>query len=127
LKSLSSEVVEELRENPALAKDLMTPGSYRHLVNKTELYNASFGKAVERRLAQKIAEDPKLAKSIRHTGLARGPNGQFISSPDFTRGKKGKTWDTTTNAGVPAHEKRYGDKPVSYLTYDVLGGVDFPK
>lgn len=123
LQKLVDQAVEEIRQNPKIAENLMSPGSYRHLVEKTGLYGASFGKAVERRVAQLVAADPKLAKAIKHTGLSREA-GKFCSSADFTT-KAGKLFDVTTNKGVPAHAKRYGDKAVEYLTYDVIDGLAF--
>lgn len=126
LQGMVDQAVRELVANPKLARSLMSEGSYRQLKNGTELYAASFGKAVERRVAQLVREDPNLRRTLQHTGLARGDNGRFISSPDFTRTTGSpKVWDVTTNAGVPAHAKRYGDDPVTYLTYDVVKGLPF--
>ncbi|HFK2920258.1 TPA: RHS repeat-associated core domain-containing protein [Stenotrophomonas maltophilia] len=126
LQSFVDQAVRELVANPKMAESLMSEGSYRHLKNGTNLYAASFGKAVERRVAQLVREDPNLRNTILHTGLARGSNGRFISSPDFTRTTgRPKVWDVTTNADVPAHADRYGDDAVTYLTYDVVKGLPF--
>jgi len=126
LQGFVDQAVREITANPKLAQDLMSEGSYRHLQNGTELYSASFGKAVERRVAQLVRADPNLRNTLEHTGLARGANGQFISSPDFTKTVgKPKVWDVTTNAGVPAHAARYGDEKVTYLVYDVVRGLSF--
>ncbi|QHB73653.1 RHS repeat-associated core domain-containing protein [Stenotrophomonas sp. 364] len=126
LQSFVDQAVREITENPQMAKSLMSKGSYSHLENATSLYSASFGKAVERRVAQLVQGDKNLRNTIKHTGLARGANGQFISSPDFTKNiGKPKVWDVTTNAGVPAHAARYGDEKVTYLVYDVVHGLNF--
>lgn len=114
--------VAEIKADPKIAQKLMTPGSYKHLKDGTSLYGASFGKAVERLTAKKIGELP-----VAHTGLAQGPDGRFISSPDFTstNPKCSCVFDVTTNKDKKNHEKRYGDTPVKYLLYDVIPDLKF--
>lgn len=107
-----------------MAKSLMSLGSYKHLVGRTRLYGASFGKAIERRVAQLIRLDPDLSARVFHTGIAR-VKGRFVSSPDFTEKVSGEIFDVTTNAAKASHVKRYGGKEVTYLLYDVLKGLEF--
>ena len=107
----------------------MSKGSYRHLNDPTsKLYSANFGKAVERRARDIIKETPELKDLVTHTGLSRGPNGRFISAPDFSTASKG-VFDVTTNAGKAAHETRYAAKGLSdevgYLLYDVDKSIIF--
>lgn len=106
----------------------MSPGSYQHLRNGTQLSDASFGKAVERLIARYVREDPLLANMIEHTGLSRGPNGQFISSPDFivTQGGTRRIFDVTTAEEIPKHARRYGNQPVEYLIYTRPPELVFP-
>ena len=122
LQNLVDESVAEIKANPKVAQNLMSAGSYAHLKNGTSLYAASFGKAVERLTARKIGDLP-----VAHTGTARGPNGRFISSPDFTSTspKCSCIYDVTTNNEKKKHDKRYGDTPVTYLLYDVIPGLKF--
>lgn len=128
LQRLTERSVAELQANPALARGLMSRGSYAHLRNNTRLANASFGKAVERLVARYVREDPVLAGRIRHTGLSRGPGGRFIPSPDFTADDRSGTriFDITTPGEVPKHAKRYGNTPVEYLLYSRPPGIQFP-
>jgi RHS repeat-associated protein len=128
LQEKVDQAVKDLKENPALAKDLMSAGSYQHLKNGKDdpLYAASFGKAVERHTAVLVAQDPALAGQVAHTGQSRGPNGQFISSPDFTPAKEGaKTYDVTTQKDVAKHEQRPGYENTDYLTYERPDDVKF--
>uniref|UniRef100_UPI0035A0780E hypothetical protein n=1 Tax=Glaesserella sp. TaxID=2094731 RepID=UPI0035A0780E len=75
-----------------------------------------------------IKNTPELKDLVTHTGLARGADGKFISSPDFTTTSKG-VFDVTTNAGKAAHEARYAAKGLSddvgYLLYDVDKTITF--
>ena len=99
-----------------------------HLRNKTRLYKASFGKAVERRVRDIIAADAELNATFSHTGMTRGPGGRFVPSPDFKSKTTGASFDVTTNSGRAAHEKRYterGERQPTYLLYDVVEGLDF--
>ena len=129
LQSVVDQAVADIKADPSLAKDLMSKGSYRHLKDPTsKLYSASFGKAVERRARDIIKDTPELKDLVTHTGLSRGPNGRFISSPDFSTASKG-IFDVTTNAGKAAHEARYAAKGLSdevgYLLYDVDKSIIF--
>lgn len=115
--------MEQIKANPKLAKDLMSKGSYQHLKNGTKdrLYNASFGKAVERQVRDNIRNDPQLNPMIDHTGQTRGPNGQFVPSNDFESNVSGKAYDVTTNKDVGAHQQRNADRGTQqpeYLPYD---------
>lgn len=127
LQALTDKAVLDIINNPKLVQELMSPGSYMQLAKNTELYGASFGKAVERRVARLIREDSELSRIVEHTGIMRGPNGRFISSPDFTTKSRG-IFDVTTNAQRAEHIARYGtDKidDVGYLLYDVVKGLAF--
>ena len=129
LQNVVDQAVADIKADPSLAKDLMSKGSYRHLKDPTsKLYSASFGKAVERRARDIIKNTPELKDLVTHTGLSRGPNGRFISSPDFSTASKG-IFDVTTNAGKAAHEARYAAKGLSdkvgYLLYDVDKSIIF--
>ena len=129
LQNVVDQAVADIKADPSLAKDLMSKGSYRHLKDPTsKLYSASFGKAVERRARDIIKDTPELKDLVTHTGLSRGPNGRFISSPDFSTASKG-IFDVTTNAGKAAHEARYAAKGLSdkvgYLLYDVDKSIIF--
>jgi hypothetical protein len=106
----------------------MSPGSYAHLRNNTQLANATFGKAVERLTARYIQDNPLLAKTIQHTGRNQGPNGQFVTSPDFTATEGGITriFDITTPGEIPKHARRYGNTSVDYLQYTRPPGIQFP-
>jgi hypothetical protein len=128
LQDLTDRAVRDIQVNPALARDLMSPGSYRHLRDDTELASASFGKAVERLTARYVRAEPLLATIVEHTGLSRGPNGRFISSPDFTatEGAIKRIFDITTQGEIPKHARRYGAKAVEYLTYARPPGLFFP-
>ncbi|HVS37285.1 MAG TPA: hypothetical protein VMS17_17115, partial [Gemmataceae bacterium] len=128
LQQLTNQAVADLQANPGLAKGLMSQGSYNQLVNNTGLAAATFGKAVERQLAELVQQDPALNQIVTHTGLSQGPNGQFISSPDFTVNEGGVTtiYDVTTPGQVPAHVIRYGNQAVIYLNYTRPPGIVFP-
>ena len=127
LQQLTDQAVAELQANPSLAKGLMSPGSYAQLVNNTNLAAASFGKAVERQLAVLVENDPELFDIATHTGRSQGPNGQFISSPDFKVNEGGITtiYDVTTPGQVGAHVVRYGNQEVIFLTYTRPPGIIF--
>ncbi|MBA9065716.1 RHS repeat-associated protein [Methylobacterium fujisawaense] len=107
LQAAVDQAVRELEANPQLARELMSPGSYRHLVVRDRLAAASYGKAVERRAAQILGEneDP----TLRWAGRApKGPDGRFMQSPDFF-GANGATYDITTAEGIGSHLVRpYG-------------------
>ncbi len=108
-----------LQANPELARGLMSDGSYRHILQGTELAEASYGKAVERLTARIIREDPQLSRLFIYTGRYRGPGGRFVSSPDFIGLEAGRTrlFDITTEAALKAHRGRELAPWVEYLTY----------
>src|SRR5690606_28575703 len=66
LQNMVNRSVAALAESPELARDLMSPGSYRHLVERTNLADASYGKAVERLTARYIGEDPSLSNILQY-------------------------------------------------------------
>jgi hypothetical protein len=97
--------VAQLRANPDLAKTLMTPGSYSHLVTGSGLAGASYGKAVERLVARNIRNDAHLNSMF---GYQSRP---FVSTPDFFGfdGQNMQMFDITTLGGVEKHMSRpYG-------------------
>ncbi len=106
----------------------MSAGSFRHLREGTNLANASYGKAVERLSARIIQEDKLLNSLFHHTGRARGPNGRFISSPDFIGMEPGRTrlFDVTTEAAIPKHLNRPGFGRISeFIIYPSLTPTQF--
>lgn len=122
IQSAVDQAVGELAQNPGMAKQLMSPGSYNHLVVRDRLAAASYGKAVERRAAQILQNDP----TLRHTGMSRGPNGQFIQSPDFEGA--GGTYDVTTQAGLPSHLARpYGPTTTHIIHPGLPTNTVFPR
>ncbi|EOY5692556.1 RHS repeat-associated core domain-containing protein, partial [Salmonella enterica subsp. enterica] len=130
LQKLTDQAVADIIANPQLAKKLMSAGSYAHLENGGKLYAASFGKAVERRVAQLVESRPTLRKLVEHTGQSRGADGRFASSPDFTTTSRG-VFDVTTRKALQAHIDRYATggihaaDDVGYLLYDVVYGLTF--
>ncbi|MDZ7204438.1 RHS repeat protein, partial [Escherichia coli] len=64
MQKLTDKAVADIIANPRLAEDLMSAGSYAHLKNGTNLYAASFGKAVERRVAQLVSDNSRLSKLV---------------------------------------------------------------
>lgn len=124
MQALVKLAMEQIKADPKSAKGLMTPGSYKHLKNgaKDRLYNATYGKAIERTVRDHIKGDPQLKPMIEHTGQTRGPNGRFAPSNDFESSASGKAYDVTTNRDVGAHQKRHEnrrDQQPEYLPYDV--------
>jgi RHS repeat-associated protein len=108
VKGLTDRAVAELRDNPSLAKSLMSPGSYRQLAEKLAFADASYGKAVERLVARYINESEYLSSILFHTGITRGPGGKFIESPDFI-GKEAynlRLIDITTEKDLKKHLNR---------------------
>lgn len=55
----------------------MSPGSYQHLLDGTNLAPASYGKAVERLTARYVQADPELSQILSHQSRP------FVSTPDF--------------------------------------------
>jgi len=126
LQNKVNQAIEQIKASPKLAKRLMSPGSYAHLRKGDSLYAASFGKAVERQTAKLAQADKELRSMIIHTGRARGPNGRFISSPDFTPVQKRiSVFDVTTKKDLGKHTRRYGNRRVQYLLYEVVYNLDF--
>ncbi|TIX90814.1 RHS repeat-associated core domain-containing protein [Rhizobium sp. P44RR-XXIV] len=122
IRSAVDQAVGELAQNPGMARQLMSPGSYNHLVVRDGLAAASYGKAVERRAAQILRNDP----TLQHTGMSRGPNGQFIQSPDFVGA--GGTYDITTQAGLPSHLARpYGPTTTHIIHPGLPTNTVFPR
>ena len=119
----------DIAANPRIARDLMSPGSYAHLRNGTNLAGASYGKAVERLVARYVQEDELLSSILRHTGRSRGANGRFISSPDFI-GKEAynlRLLDITTEAAIPRHLSRPGfGRASDFIIHPGLGTIEFP-
>ncbi|AWN49093.1 hypothetical protein DK419_24290 [Methylobacterium terrae] len=116
LQAAVNQAVREIGANPSLAKDLMTPASYRHLVVRSRLAQASYGKAIERRTAQILEKDPTLEWAGKYL---KGPDGKFVGGPDFS-GSGGATYDITTGAGVPSHLVRPYGQTTGYITYPSL-------
>jgi hypothetical protein len=129
MRDLTDRAVFELNANPTIARGLMSPGSYQHLKNRTNLFDASFGKAVERQVALYIQQDARLGHLIQHTGIMRNAQGQFISSPDFavvlSRGHM--FIDVTTIADQARHASRYHSRglAVEIISYTRPRGIKF--
>src|SRR5262249_52707974 len=107
LQTLTNRAFAELKANPGLARELMSPGSYQHLVNQDELAGASFGKAIERLVGRYVARDPK-----GYGTFLSYESKPFKSTPDFFGYEGGKTryLDITTQAGVGSHLDRWYGK-----------------
>ncbi|MGE3703393.1 MAG: RHS repeat-associated core domain-containing protein, partial [Hyphomicrobiaceae bacterium] len=106
--NLTNKAVAMISEDPSIAKGLMSPGSYRHLVTGSRLAAASYGKAVERLVAKLIAANPRLDRVLRHTGATRDASGKFVESPDFI-GKEAydlRLIDITTQGDLQKHLDR---------------------
>jgi hypothetical protein len=63
LQGMINRAVADLAVNPGLARDLMSPASYRHLVEGTNLASASYGKAVERLTGRYVQADSELSRT----------------------------------------------------------------
>lgn len=105
LQGVTDRAVADLAANPALARSLMSPGSYMHLVEGTKLAPASYGKAVERLSAQYVSADPVLSQVLSYQSRP------FVATPDFL-GYEGyglRALDITTEASRASHLARpYG-------------------
>jgi hypothetical protein len=77
LQGVTNRAVADLAANRGLARDLMSPGSYRHLVEGTNLAPASYGKAVERLTARYVQADSELSQILSYQSRP------FKSTPDF--------------------------------------------
>jgi RHS repeat-associated protein len=130
LQRLTNNAVGDLAANPGLARDLMSASSYRHLIQGTELAGASYGKAVERLVARYVREDGMLSSILQHTGLTRGANGRFVSSPDFL-GKEAfnlRLLDITTQRDLAKHLRRPAGQSTTYSIHPGLpNGLVFPR
>jgi RHS repeat-associated protein len=114
----------ELTANPSLAKELMSDGSYQHLVDGTRLAAASFGKAVERLTARNIAKSPELSSAFTYMAAP------FKSTPDFIahEGQNIRLLDITTKASVESHLSRTYGPDTEYVTYPGLPSkLEFPE
>jgi hypothetical protein len=124
LQATTDQALADLSANPELARGLMSPGSYDHLVNGTSLAPASFGKAMERLTARYIQSDPTLSNQFEY--LSR----PFLSTPDFvgTVSDNAFTFDITTDASVASHLSRPYGRGATYITYPGMPqGLSFPQ
>jgi hypothetical protein len=128
LQEMVDRAVEEIRNHPEIAKDLMSDGSYVHLVLRDRLFNATFGKAVERLIGRQwLPADPELRQVLEYTAEAR-EGGKFTKSPDFTSVNPDcppATFDITTGGEVGKHIGRGYTNP-RWITYEVPTDVIFP-
>ena len=94
----------------------MSPGSYRHLVEGTNLAPASYGKAVERLSARYVQADPELSQILSYQSRP------FVSTPDFLgyEGYNLRTLDITTEAGKASHLARPYGPYTDYVTHPGL-------
>ncbi len=102
---MTDKAVADLAVSPGLAEDLMSPGSYDHLVNGTNLAPASYGKAVERLTRRYVEADPELSQFLEYQAAP------FKSTPDFFgwEGQNLKLLDITTESSRASHLARsYG-------------------
>jgi len=116
LQGAVDQAVEALNANPKLAADLMSPGSYQHLVNRTTLADASYGKAVERLTARIVREDAGLSASLQYQSRP------FVATPDFFgyEGHNLHLLDITTQRSIPAHLQRPYGPATQYVTHPGL-------
>lgn len=108
----------------------MSTGSYRHLIQRTRLAGASYGKLVERLVARYVRDDPLLSSFLLPTGLTRGANGRFVSSPDFIaiEGFNLQRLDITTPRELAKHRARPTGESTTYAFHQGLPkGLKFPK
>lgn len=105
LQGVTDRAVAELAADPSIARRLMSPGSYNHLVEGTRLAPASYGKAVERLSARIIEKDPDLSSILSYQSRP------FRSTPDFIghEGYNMRPLDITTAGSTANHAARpYG-------------------
>jgi hypothetical protein len=116
LQHVTDRAVEELAVNPGIARDLMSAGSYRHLVKRTSLAGASFGKAVERLADHIIAEDEVLSSILSYQSRP------FKSTPDFFgyEGYNLRLLEITTSNEIPKHLTRPYGPAVDYIIHSGL-------
>lgn len=116
LQGVTDRAVADLAANPSLARGLMSEGSYRHLVEGTNLASASYGKAVERLTARHVRADPNLSSILQYQSRP------FKSTPDFFgyEGQNLRLLDITTDASQANHLARsYGP----YTDYAIHPGL----
>ncbi|QNA86661.1 LysM peptidoglycan-binding domain-containing protein [Sphingomonas sp. So64.6b] len=116
LQGVTNRAVADLAANPGLARDLMSPGSYRHLVEGTNLAPASYGKAVERLTGRYVQADSELSQILSYQSRP------FKSTPDFLgyEGYNLRTLDITTEAGRASHLARPYGPYTDYVTHPGL-------
>ena len=124
LQDVTNQAVEELATNPALARDLMSAGSYRHLVRRTGLADANYGKAVERLAADIVARDESLSSILRYQSRP------FVSTPDFFGYEEYnlRLLDITTPNAIPRHLTRLYGPATDFITHPGLpSNLVFPR
>jgi hypothetical protein len=124
LQRVTDRAVTDLAGNPGLARELMSPGSYRHLVQGTNLAPATYGKAVERLTGRYIAADPELSRIFQYQSRP------FVSTPDFFayEGQNLRLLDITTRAGISSHLARPYGSYTEYVTHPGLpSNLVFPR
>jgi len=116
LQNVVNRSVADLNKNPELARDLVSAGSYRHLVEGTNLADATYGKAVERLSAFYIQEDAMLANFLQYQSRP------FKSTPDFFgfQGYNLQLLDVTTTKAIPKHLLRPYGPATQYVTHPGL-------
>ncbi len=124
LQGVTDRAVADLAANPVLARSLMSPGSYNHLVERTGLGPASYGKAVERLAARYIERDSALSAILQYQSKP------FKSTPDFFgfEGQNLRTLDITTVRSTAAHTARPYGAYTEIVTYPGLpSNLVFPR
>ncbi|MFN9344929.1 MAG: hypothetical protein ACK6DB_20420, partial [Planctomycetota bacterium] len=124
LQNVTDQAVSDLAQNPSIARNLMSAGSYRHLVKGTNLADASYGKAVERLAADIVKKDTMLSSILQHQSRP------FRATPDFFgyEGYNLHLIDITTLKSIPNHLKRSYGPATNYVTHPGLPqGLVFPK
>jgi YD repeat-containing protein len=124
LQGVTNRAVSDLRANPSLARELMSPGSYSHLVNRTQLAGASYGKAVERLAARYVASDADLSRMLSYQARP------FRSTPDFFgyEGYNLHPLDITTEGSRALHEMRSYGKVTELVIHPGLpDDLEFPQ
>jgi len=124
LQNVTNSAVDDLAANPVIARDLMSAGSYRHLVQRTGLADASYGKAVERLAADIVAKDADLSRILRYQSRP------FVSTPDFFgyEGYNLRLLDITTENAIPRHLTRPYGPATDYIIHPGLpDNLVFPR